>query len=68
MPHFSRLLFLQKKSATYALNMSVGYDKTKQTLQTRYDTTHIYDRYYIRTHVYVFLFGVKKRVFELSRV
>ncbi len=29
---------------------------------------YIYDRYYIRTHVYVFLFSVKKRVFELSRV
>ncbi len=28
----------------------------------------IYDRYYLRTHVYVFLFSVKKRVFELSRV
>ncbi len=37
-------------------------------LQTRYDTTQIYDRYYIRTHVYVFLFSVKIRVFELSRV
>ncbi len=32
------------------------------------DTTHIYDRYYIRTHVYVLLLSVKKRVFELSRV
>ncbi len=43
-------------------------------LQTRYDTTyirHIYttyirqyisDRYFIRTHVYVFLFSVKKQV------
>ncbi len=30
------------------------YDKT------RHDTTHTYDRYYIRTHVYVFLFSVKK--------
>ncbi len=42
--------------------------KQSKPLQTRYDTTHIYDRYYIRTHVYVFLFSVKKRVFELSRV
>ncbi len=33
------------------------------SLQTRYDTTYIYDRYFIRTHVYVFLFSVKKRVF-----
>ncbi len=37
-------------------------------LQTRYDTTYIYARYYIRTHVSVFLLSVKKRVFELSRV
>ncbi len=36
--------------------------KHTKSLQTRYDTTHIYDRYYIRTHVYVFLFSVKKRV------
>ncbi len=42
--------------------------KPSKPLQTRYDTTHIYDRHYIRTHVYVFLFSVKKRVFELSRV
>ncbi len=46
------------------------WDMIKQSkpLQTRYDTTYIYDRYYIRTHVYVFLFSAKKRVFELSRV
>ncbi len=31
MPHFSRLLFLKKISATYAFHMCVGYDKTKQT-------------------------------------
>ncbi len=37
------------------------WDMIKQsiTLQTRYDATHIYYRYYVRTHVYVFLFGVK---------
>ncbi len=29
---------------------------------------YIYDRYYIRTHVYMFLFTLNKRVFELSRV
>ncbi len=36
-------------------------DMIKQStpLQTRYDTTYIYDRYYIRTHVYVFLLSVK---------
>ncbi len=46
------------------------WDMIKQSkpLQTRYDTTYMYDRYYIRTRVYVFLFSVKKRVFELSRV
>ncbi len=46
------------------------WDMIKQSklLQTRYDTTYIYDGYYIRTHVYVFIFSVKKRVFELSRV
>ncbi len=48
--------------------MCVEYDKQSKSLQTRYDRTHIYDKYYIRTHVYVFLFSVKKRVFELSRV
>ncbi len=37
-------------------------------LRTIYDTTHISDRYLIRTHVYVFLFSVKKCVLELSRV
>ncbi len=33
--------------------------KQSKPLQTRYDTTSIYDRYYIRTHLYVFLFSVK---------
>ncbi len=44
------------------------WDMRKQSkpLQTRYDTTYMYDRFYTRTHVYVFLFSVKKRVFELS--
>ncbi len=54
--------------ASYTSHMCVEYDKTKLTLQTRYDTTYIDDIYYIRTHVYVFRFGVKKRVFELSLV
>ncbi len=48
--------------------MCVEYDKTKQSPSKKYDRTHIYDRCYIRTHVYVFLFSVKKRVFELSQV
>ncbi len=33
--------------------------RQSKSLQTRYDTTYICDRYYIRTHVYVFLFSVK---------
>ncbi len=39
------------------------WDMIKQSkpLQTRYNTTYIYDRYYIRTHVYVFLFSVTKK-------
>ncbi len=46
------------------------WDMIKQSkpLQTRYDMTYIYDKYYIRTHVYVFLFSVKKSGFEFSRV
>ncbi len=31
-----------------------------KSLQTRYDTTNKYYKYYIRTHVYVVLFSVKK--------
>ncbi len=42
--------------------------KQSKPLQTRYNTINIYDRYYVRTHVYMFLFSAKKRVFELSRV
>ncbi len=33
--------------------------KQSKPLQTRYDRTYIYDRYCIRTHVYVFLFSIK---------
>ncbi len=40
--------------------------KQSKPLQTRHDTTYLYDRYYIRTHVFVFLFSVKKRVFDLE--
>ncbi len=44
--------------------------KQSKSLQTRYDRTYIYDIYYIRTHVYVFLFSVKKtqiyREFDLE--
>ncbi len=35
--------------------------KQSKSLQTKYDATYVYDRYHIRTHVYVFLFSVKKR-------
>ncbi len=34
--------------------------KQSKSLQTGHNTTCIYDRYCIRTHVYVFLFSVKK--------
>ncbi len=34
--------------------------KQSKSLQKRYDTTNTYDRYYIRTHVYVFLFKCEK--------
>ncbi len=45
--------------------------KQSTPLQTRYDRTYINDRYYIRTHVYGFLFSVKNaclnyRVFDLE--
>ncbi len=33
--------------------------KHSKPLQARYDKTYMYDRYYIRTHVYVFLFSMK---------
>ncbi len=64
MPHFSRLLFL-KKNQRHMHSICV-WDMIKQSkpIQTRYETTYIYDRYYIRTHVYVFLFGVKKSVWN----
>ncbi len=42
--------------------------KQSKPLQTRYDSTYIYDRYYVRTRAYVFLFSVKTPIFELSRV
>ncbi len=34
--------------------------KQSKSIQRRYARTHIYDKYYIRTHIYVFLFSVKK--------
>ncbi len=36
--------------------------KQSKPLQTRYDTTYIYDRYYIRTHVYNTIITCLKRV------
>ncbi len=61
MPHFSRLLVLQKFQRH--MHSICVWDMIKQSkpLQTRYDTTYIYDRYYIRAHVYVLLFSVKKK-------
>ncbi len=59
MPHFSRLLCLKKNSATYAYHIYVGYDKTKQTPSNKIRYDIYIQRYYIRTHVYVFLFSVK---------
>ncbi len=48
MPRFSRLLFL-KKIQRHKHSICV-WDMIKQSkpLQTRYETTYIYDRYYIR--------------------
>ncbi len=69
MLHFSRFFIFDKFPATCAFHMCVKNEKKQsKSVQTTYDTAHIYDKYYIRTHVYVFLFSVKKRVFELSRV
>ncbi len=34
--------------------------RQSKSLQTRYDTKHIYDKYCIKTHVYTFRFCVKK--------
>ncbi len=64
MLHFSRFLFLMNfqwhMHSIFVWNMK----KQSESRQTRYDTTYINDSYY----VYVFLFSVKKRVLELSRV
>ncbi len=65
---FFAFFIFNKFPATYLLHMCVEYDKQSKSPQTRYNRTNIYDRYYIRTHVYVFLFSVKRRVFELLRV
>ncbi len=60
MLHFSRFLFLinflRHMHSICVWNMV----KQSNPLQTRYDRTYVYDRYYIRTHIYVFLFSVKK--------
>ncbi len=68
MLHFSRFLFLinflRHMHSICVWNMI----KQNNPLQTKYDRTNIYDRCYIRTHIYVFLFSVKKSLLELSRV
>ncbi len=67
MLHLSRFLFLTNFQQ-HVHSICVWYMiKQSKPLQTRYDTTYIYDRYYIRTHVYMFIFSVKIRVFEFSR-
>ncbi len=38
--------------------------KQSKPLQTKYKRTHIYDKYYVRIHVYVFLLSVKKTRFN----
>ncbi len=43
-------------------------EKQSNPLQTRYDRTYMYDRYYIKTHIYVFLYSVKKRVLVIARL
>ncbi len=48
----------------YVWNM-IKQSKPLQDMFSRYDRTYIYDRYCKRTHVYVFLFSVKKREFDL---
>ncbi len=68
MLHFSRFLFLINFQRHMHSICVWNMIKQSKTLQTRYDWTYIYDKYYIRTRVYVFLFSVKKRMFELSRV
>ncbi len=65
---FSRIFFLINFQCHMHSICVWNMIKQSKSLKTRYDTTYIYDKYYIRTHVYVFLFSVKKRVFELSRV
>ncbi len=59
MLHFSCFLFLinfqRRVHSIYVWNMI----KQSKPLQTRNDMTYIYDRYYIRTHVYMLLFSVK---------
>ncbi len=69
MLHFPHFFIFNKFSAINAFRMRVKYDKTKQTLSNKicYDI-YIYNRYNIRTHVFVFLFSVKKTRIELSRV
>ncbi len=60
MLHSSRFLivinFLRHINSICVWNMM----KQSNIFQTRYDRTYIYDRYYKRTHIYVFLFSVKK--------
>ncbi len=50
------LFYMRHMHSKCAWNMI----KQSESLQTRYNTTHIFDNYYVRTHVHVFIFNVKK--------
>ncbi len=64
MLHFSCFLFFINFQR-YVHSICVwNMIKQSKSLQTRYNMTYIYDGNYIITHVYVFLFSVKKYVFE----
>ncbi len=60
MLHFSRFLFLINFQRHMHSICVWNMIKQSKPLQTRYNMTYICDRYYIRTHVYMLLFSVKK--------
>ncbi len=65
---FFRFFIFNKFPVAYAFHMCAEYDKWSKSIQTRYNTTYICPRCYIRTRIYVFLLSVKKCAFELSWV
>ncbi len=61
-PFFIFMNFHQQTRSIFMWNMKKAYPFKQDMLR------HIYIRQILyKTHVYVFLFSVKKRVFELSR-